>query len=114
MSTLLQLASILPLLSCHSPAVQEVATGGAPARERLVAILVYERVELLDFSGPGEVFSAAHDAEGRGFRVCTVAKTKAPVKSQGFVSITPEYSIADCPAPDIVVVPGGNIPDEDR
>jgi len=114
MSTLLQLASVLPLLACHSPTVQEVATGGAPARERLVAILVYERVELLDFSGPGEVFSAAQDAEGRGFRVCTVAKTRAPVKSQGFVSITPEYSIADCPAPDIVVVPGGNIPDEDR
>jgi transcriptional regulator GlxA family with amidase domain len=113
MSTLLQLASLLPLLSCHSPTVQEVAAGAAPARERLVAILVYEGVELLDFSGPGEVFAAAHDASGNTFRACTVAKTKAPVRSQGFVTVTPEYSIADCPAPDIVVVPGGSIPDED-
>src|SRR5262245_51941677 len=115
MTTLLQLTSLLPLLACHSPTVQEVKTqASAPARERLVAILVYERVELLDFSGPGEVFSAAHDASGNSFRVCLVAKTKAPVKAQGFVSITPEYSVADCPAPDIVVVPGGNIPEEDR
>src|SRR6185503_13309637 len=26
----------------------------------------------------------------------------------------PEYSIEDCPAPDILVLPGGNVPDENR
>jgi len=98
-----------------SPTVQQVPVDAhPPARERKVAILVYQDVELLDFAGPGEVFSAAHGPEGHAFRVFTVAKTKAPVRSQGFVSITPEFSIADCPAPDIVVVPGGHVPDEDR
>jgi putative intracellular protease/amidase len=35
------------------------------------------------------------------------------VTSQGFVEITPGYTLDDCPTPDIVVVPGGNVPDQD-
>jgi len=110
------LAPLLALLACQAPSAQEVRAAGAAAstKTRTVAILVYEGVELLDFSGPGEVFSAAHGPSGRAFKVFTVAKTKAPVRSQGFVTITPEFSIADCPAPDIVVIPGGNVPSEDR
>ena len=110
MSTLLHLAHAL-LLAHPTTSMQEAAA--APARERLVAILVYPDVELLDFAGPGEVFSAADGPAGHAFRVVTVAKTKAPIESQGFVAITPEYSIADCPAPDIVVVPGGHVPHGD-
>jgi len=34
--------------------------------------------------------------------------TKEPILSQGFVKILPEYSLADCPKPDILVLPGGN------
>ncbi|HEX8330441.1 MAG TPA: DJ-1/PfpI family protein [Hymenobacter sp.] len=68
-----------------------------------VAILVFEGMEILDFAGPSEVFAVAP-----GFNVYTVATTAAPIKSQGFVSITPNYTLANCPAPDIVVVPGGS------
>lgn len=110
------LAPLIALLACHSPGAQEVRAAGAhtSTQPRNVAILVYEGVELLDFAGPGEVFSAARGSAARAFRVFTVAKTKAPVRSQGFVTITPEFSIADCPAPDLVVIPGGNVPSEDR
>jgi transcriptional regulator GlxA family with amidase domain len=31
------------------------------------------------------------------------------VRSQGFVTITPGHSISNCPAPDVLVIPGGNI-----
>ncbi len=72
-----------------------------------VAIFLYEGVEILDFSGPGEVFAAAGSDKGR-FKVYTVAATKDPILSQGFVRIQPEFSIADCPTPDIIVLPGGN------
>jgi protocatechuate 3,4-dioxygenase beta subunit/putative intracellular protease/amidase len=51
------------------------------------------------------VFAAA--GQGRAFRVYTVADTTKPVRSQGFLTITPEFSIANCPKPDIVVIPGG-------
>lgn len=109
------LAPLLALLACQAPAAQEVRAAGAAGstKTRNVAILVYDGVELLDFSGPGEVFSAARGPSGRAFKPFLVAKTKAPVKSQGFVTLTPEFSIADCPAPDIVVIPGGGVPHED-
>jgi putative intracellular protease/amidase len=110
---------VLPLLACSAPAREEVASlpavVAAPTVEpRTVAILVYEGVELLDFAGPGEVFAAARGPDGRAFRVVTVARTKERVRSQGFVDVVPQHSIADCPAPDILVLPGGNVPSEDR
>src|SRR5215813_10741869 len=62
----------------------------APDGRKNLAIVIYPGVELLDFAGPGEVFAAAQGA----FRVYTVAETKAPLKSQGFLTVVPEYSIA--------------------
>lgn len=79
-----------------------VAERGGP---RQVAILVYEGVELLDFAGPGEVFAASGR---RAFEVYTVGETAAPVLSQRFVTVTPRYSIAEAPRPDVLVVPGGD------
>jgi len=70
--------------------------------KRNVAVLLYEGVELLDFGGPGEVFAATE-----GFNVYTVAATADPIVSQGFVRITPEYTLDDSPRPDILILPGG-------
>lgn len=69
---------------------------------RNVAVFVYENVELLDFAGPAEVFAVA------GLHVYTVAASKEPLRSQGFLTITPDHSFADCPRPDILVIPGGD------
>lgn len=68
---------------------------------RNVAIFLYEGVELLDFAGPGEVFSAS------GFNVFTMSVEGKPLLSQGFVSVQPQYSMANAPHPDIIVFPGG-------
>lgn len=80
---------------------------GEDTRRRRVALVIYEGVELLDFAGPGEVFAAT--GHGRTFDVFTVGPSREPVTSQGFVEITPSYSFADAPAPDVVVVPGGGV-----
>jgi transcriptional regulator GlxA family with amidase domain len=74
---------------------------------RRVAICVWEEAELLDFSGPGEVFAAADG--GTAFQVYTVGESCAPIVSQGFLRVVPQYSINDCPRPDIIVLPGGGI-----
>ena len=37
----------------------------------------------------------------------TVNETDKPVKSQRFLTVTPEFTIANCPKPDIIVIPGG-------
>lgn len=67
-----------------------------------VCFYLYDGVEVLDFAGPMEVFSYA------GFKIITVAKTKAPVLSQGILKITPDYSIKDAPQADVFAVFGGS------
>ncbi|QHW01339.1 DJ-1/PfpI family protein [Spirosoma endbachense] len=71
--------------------------------KRNVAIFIHNGVEILDFAGPSEVFASTE-----GFNVYTVSLSKEPIISQGFIKITPTYSLTDCPKPDIVVLPGGN------
>ncbi|MGA0558834.1 DJ-1/PfpI family protein [Larkinella sp. VNQ87] len=71
-------------------------------KKRNVAIFIHDGVEILDFAGPSEVFAST-----KGFNVYTVSLTKEPIISQGFVKITPTYSLTDCPKPDILVIPGG-------
>jgi transcriptional regulator GlxA family with amidase domain len=66
-----------------------------------VLFYLQDGVEILDFAGPMEVFTAA------GFDVSTVSKTKSPIISQGVLKIIPEYSIGDAPHADIVAVFGG-------
>lgn len=80
-----------------------LTAGCAQAQRQSVAIVLYPGVELLDFAGPGEVFSAA------GFRVFTVALSDQPLVSQGFVRIMPQFAMADSPQPDITVIPGGDV-----
>ncbi|HJQ97369.1 MAG TPA: DJ-1/PfpI family protein [Candidatus Polarisedimenticolaceae bacterium] len=87
------------------------AAGEAAPKTRNVAIVAHDGMEILDFAGPSEVFAAAGGfgavAGVPAFRVYTVGITKAPIVSQGFVKITPEFSIEDAPKPDILVIAGG-------
>jgi len=106
---------LLPLLvPLLVPSLPQDAPASEPSAPRNVAIVVFDGVELLDFAGPGEVFSAARAGGRHAFRVYTVAGSTEPLVSQGFVTVTPAYTFEDCPAPDIVVVPGGGVPLRDR
>lgn len=69
-----------------------------------VALFLFDGVELLDFAGPGEVFASAS-----GFRIYTVASSKQPITSQGFVKVMPDFSLSDCPEPSIIIIPGGAV-----
>jgi putative intracellular protease/amidase len=97
----------LPLLATPGAAL----AAGAKPYTRNVAIVAHDGMEILDFAGPSEVFAAAAGfgsaAGGDAFRVYTVGVTKAPVTAQGFVKITPEFSMEDAPKPDILIIAGG-------
>ena len=80
-----------------------------------VGIVLYYNVEELDFCGPYETFKAAayHGAEYRKndvppFKVFTVAETSDLVETGGGLHIQPDYSFANAPHIDLLVVPGGD------
>lgn len=77
-----------------------------------IGILIFDQVEVLDFCGPFEVFSAARaiggdDHDPPCFRVVTIAATPEIVRARGGLKIEPEASFADHPPLDILLVPGG-------
>jgi transcriptional regulator GlxA family with amidase domain len=67
-----------------------------------IVIPIYNDFTALDAIGPYEVLSRT------GGRVRFVAKEPGPIRTDnGMLSVVAEASLADAPAPDIVVVPGG-------
>lgn len=75
---------------------------------RNVAIVLFDDVEVLDFAGPFEVFSvAATRGAERTLNVYTVAEEIRIHITSGGLQVVPQYTLADCPPPDIVVMPGG-------
>jgi transcriptional regulator GlxA family with amidase domain len=78
-----------------------------------VGIVLFEDVEVLDFSGPFEVFSATRLNEEKRreelspFHVLLVAENSAPVTTVGGMKVIPHYAFNNCPPLDILVVPGG-------
>jgi transcriptional regulator GlxA family with amidase domain len=74
---------------------------------RNVAILIFDDVEVLDFCGPFEVFSVTgRRNHSNPFNVYTVAEGTV-VSARNQLSINPNYSLQNCPQPDILVIPGG-------
>jgi len=77
---------------------------------RNVAVLIFDDVEVLDFAGPFEVFGVSRTADDPSqslFNVYTVAESAGSVKARNGLSVNPNYTIADCPPPDLLLVPGG-------
>ncbi|MCB1237886.1 MAG: DJ-1/PfpI family protein [Verrucomicrobiae bacterium] len=72
-----------------------------------LAILIFDDVEVLDFCGPFEVFSVANrDTEPAEFRIYTVANAETVVARGGLV-VRRHHSLEHCPAPDVLLIPGG-------
>lgn len=84
-----------------------------------VAIYVYDRVEVLDFAGPFEVFSTASRVKARMdteeqdfFTAFTIGDKMTPIRARGGLQILPNYQISDHPGINILIIPGGIVSDE--
>ena len=84
-----------------------------PMNPRRVGILVFPEVEVLDFCGPFEVFSATRLDENRRrdepapYEVILVAEKTETVFATGRLKVVPDHTLDDCPPLDVLVVPGG-------
>lgn len=80
-----------------------------------IAIFIFDNVEILDFSGPYEVFSAASRVHSRMtgkpalFRCHLVAAEMRPVYARGGMKVLPACVLPPVPDIDLLIVPGGEV-----
>ncbi len=67
-----------------------------------IGMLLFPGLTQLDLTGPYEVLARMHDAH-----IHLVSKDLTPVRSDMGLTITPTVTIAECPAVDLLFVPGG-------
>jgi transcriptional regulator GlxA family with amidase domain len=75
----------------------------AESAVRTLGAVLYENFELLDLYGPLEMFGAL----GPEIRIATVAERKGPVASTPGVETVARFDFRDCPALDLILLPGG-------
>jgi transcriptional regulator GlxA family with amidase domain len=71
-----------------------------------VGIVLFPDAEELDWAGPYEVFGMASKTL-ENVRVVTIAERSDPVRCFNGLRVLPDYSFADAPELDLVLVPGG-------
>ncbi len=110
LAVLLAAAALLAAPAVRAAAPPPALT--APARGPLpVAVVLTEGATVIDFAGPWEVFQDVH-VDSRGatmeeqmpFRLYTVGASRDPIHTSGGLTVVPDYSFADAPAPAVVVV----------
>jgi transcriptional regulator GlxA family with amidase domain len=73
-----------------------------------VGIYLYDQAEVLDFSGPFEVFSTANRLVAEPvFNVFLVGETGAQIQARGGFQVNPAYGFDNHPAIDVLIVVGG-------
>lgn len=90
-------------LACVGFFTAAAVKAAAPAQPRKVAILLFNNVEIIDYTGPYEVFAA------QGYEVFTVAESKSPITTAAGMQVIPTYTFADAPRADLLLIPGGGV-----
>ncbi|MEP1447453.1 MAG: DJ-1/PfpI family protein [Paraglaciecola sp.] len=74
-----------------------------------IGIYLYENAEVLDFSGPFEVFSTANRLSHieQQFNVFLIAEDDSHVLARGGFCVSPKYNIRNHPPLELLIVSGG-------
>jgi transcriptional regulator GlxA family with amidase domain len=72
-----------------------------------IGMLIFDGAEELDFVGPWEVFTMAAVLRDGDVRVVTISERAEPVRCAKGMRVIPDHTIANAPALDVVLVPGG-------
>jgi putative intracellular protease/amidase len=103
------------IISLSQPACAQADKAAPSARPqqkaaaRNLAILIFDGVQIIDYTGPYETFGHVHDGDNHAFNIYTVSeKTDAITTSMG-MSVNPRYSFENAPKPDVLLIPGGDV-----
>lgn len=73
-----------------------------PTEHLVIGGLIFPGIDQADFTGPFEVLSRTPDSE-----FLVVAQTLEPVIDVQGLILTPQVTMAECPALDVLLIPGG-------
>src|SRR5438132_5512226 len=79
-----------------------------------VAFLISEGAQVIDFTGPWEVFQDVM-VPGRTdhpFRLYTVSESASPIHTSGGIKVVPDYTFENAPPPKVIVIPAQSKPSE--
>lgn len=77
-------------------------------KNRTVAVLLFEEVEILDFAGPMEVFSVANDLSGGAlWQTITVSLDQNEIQTRYGLNVVAEAHLSEVPHPHLAIIPGG-------
>ncbi|MEV6528906.1 GlxA family transcriptional regulator [Streptomyces sp. NPDC051639] len=74
---------------------------------RTVLVVLFDAVQSLDVTGPAEVFAGAEISRAGSYRVRTASLDGAPVRTSSGLTLVPDGTLAEAPAPHTLLVPGG-------
>src|SRR5438132_4209100 len=76
-----------------------------------IAFVISDGAVIIDFCGPWEVFRDVMVSGGdHPFRLYTVSEKAAPIQAGGGMKIVPDYTLANAPAPKVIVIPAQSEP----
>lgn len=73
----------------------------------IYGVLIFEGTEELDFAGPWEVFTVSAMLRDGADTAVTIAERPDPVRCAKGLRVLPDHTLADHPALDVLLVPGG-------
>ncbi len=76
---------------------------------RNLAILIFEGVQIIDYTGPYETFGHTYSNDGLAFNIYTVSEKIGAITTAMGMSVNPKYSFENAPEPDVLVIPGGSV-----
>ncbi|MCM3904392.1 MAG: DJ-1/PfpI family protein [Pyrinomonadaceae bacterium] len=100
------------ILSIPTMAQANKATASAPQKQkpaRNLAILIFDGVQIIDYTGPYETFGHAYSKDGPVFNIYTVSEKATSITTAMGMTVTPKYSFENAPPPSVLVVPGGGV-----
>ena len=99
-SLVLALLALIAMRGSSSSALAQTTMAAKPKLN--VAILIFDGVQIIDYTGPYEVLGS-----WRRRNVYTVAEKPEAIKTNMGMQVIPNYTFQNQPKPDIIVIPGG-------
>jgi putative intracellular protease/amidase len=95
-------ACSMPLIEKNGATDNQTPQSPQPPRKK-VAILIFNGVQIIDYTGPFEVFGQA------GLDVFTVSTSTNPITTSMGMKVIPKFSLEDAPQADVLLIPGGEV-----